>query len=97
VSSSAVIGDPHDEVTDYVRTKQFTANTMLALRQLIGDMGNETALFGELKKIPNDQVRNFRNDMYLVSEALRLMQKTHEPQFSETDSKILANYKKTLR
>src|SRR5215813_1570431 len=39
VSSSAVIGDPHDVVTDYVRTKQFTPETMLALRQLISDMG----------------------------------------------------------
>jgi inorganic phosphate transporter, PiT family len=94
VSSSAVIGDPHDEITDYVRTKQFTPNTMLALRQLIGDIGNETALFGELKKIPNEQVRNFRNDMYLVSEALRLMQKNHQPQFADADAKVLANYKK---
>jgi len=94
VSSNAVIGDPHDVVTDYVRTKQFTPETMLALRQLIGDMGNETALFGEMKKIPNDQVRNFRNDMYLVSEALRLMQKSHHPEFSSDDAKVLANYKK---
>ena len=57
-------------------------------------MGNETALFGEMKKIPNDQVRNFRNDMYLVSEALRLMQKSHQPAFSADDAKVFANYKK---
>ena len=94
VSANAVIGDPHDVVTEYVRTKQFTPETMLALRQLIGDMGNETALFGELKNIPNDQVRNFRNDMYLVSEALRLMQRNHQPEFSADDANVLANYKK---
>jgi len=94
VSSTAVIGDPRDEVTEYVRSKQFTPNTMLALRQMISDIGNETALFGELKKIPNDQIRNFRNDMYLVSEALRLMQKTHQPEFSSADAKVLGNYKK---
>src|ERR1700677_5098536 len=35
VSSSAVIGDPRDEVTDYIRSKQFTPNTMLALRALV--------------------------------------------------------------
>ena len=94
VSATAVIGDPRDEVTEYVRSKQFTPNTMLALRQMISDIGNETALFGELKKIPNDQIRNFRNDMYLVSEALRLMQKTHQPEFSSADAKVLGNYKK---
>ena len=55
-------------MTAYVRTKEFSPNTMLALRQLVNDIGNETVLFGELRKVPNDRVRNFRNDMYLVSE-----------------------------
>ena len=76
---------PREEVTDYIRTKQFTPNTMLALRQLVSDIGNETALFGELAKVPNDRVRNFRNDMYVASEALRLMKKNHQPAISATD------------
>ena len=33
VDPGAVIGDPREEVTDYIRTKQFTPNTMLALRE----------------------------------------------------------------
>jgi PiT family inorganic phosphate transporter len=41
-------------------------------------------------------VRNFRNDMYLVSEAIRLMQKNHNPAFSASDSAILLNYKKHI-
>jgi inorganic phosphate transporter, PiT family len=94
VSASAVIGDPRDEVTNYIRSKQFTPNTTVALRQLVGDIGNETALFSELAKVPNDPVRNFRNDMYLVAEALRLMQKTHQPDISAADWRVLANYKK---
>jgi PiT family inorganic phosphate transporter len=32
VSPSAVVGDSRDEVTDYIRTRNFTPNTMLALR-----------------------------------------------------------------
>jgi PiT family inorganic phosphate transporter len=32
VTPAAVIGDPRDEVTDYIRTRQFTPNTMLAMR-----------------------------------------------------------------
>lgn len=94
VSPTAVIGDARDDVTNYIRTKEFTPNTMLALRQVISDIGNETALFGELAKVPNEQVRNFRNDMYLVAEALRLMQKTHQPAISADDWKVLGNYKK---
>ncbi|HEY4902537.1 MAG TPA: inorganic phosphate transporter [Candidatus Sulfotelmatobacter sp.] len=96
VSSNAVIGDAHDDVTDYVRTRQFNANTMLALRTVVNDIANETSLYKELKNIPNDRVRNFRNDMYLVSEALRLMQKSGKPVFSTADTAVLANYKKHI-
>ena len=94
VSPAAVVGDSREEVTDYIRTKQFTPNTMLALRELVNGIGTESALYRELKAVPQDKVRNFRNDMYVVSEALRLMNKTHQPQFSAADTAILANYKK---
>ncbi len=94
VSPDAVISNATEEVTTYVRTKEFTPNTMLALRQLVSDIGNETVLFGELRRVPNDRVRNFRNDLYLVSEALRLMQKTHQPDIAAADLAVLANYKK---
>jgi inorganic phosphate transporter, PiT family len=94
VSPSAVVGDSREEVTDYIRTKQFTPNTMLALRGLVNGIGTEMALYHELKAVPQDKVRNFRNDMYVVSEALRLMNKTHQPQFSTADAAVLANYKK---
>ncbi len=96
VSPNAVIGDPRDDVTDYIRTKQFTPNTMLALRTLINGIGTEMAQYGQLKAVPQDKVRNFRNDMYVVAEALRLMQKTHNPQFSTQDTAIIANYKKHI-
>jgi inorganic phosphate transporter, PiT family len=94
VSPNAVIADDREEVTDYIRTREFTPNTMLALRQLVTDIGNETVLFGELAHVPNDRVRNFRNDMYLVSEALRLMKKTKQPDISAADWAALDNYKK---
>jgi inorganic phosphate transporter, PiT family len=94
VNPNAVIGDPRDDVTDYIRTKQFNANTMLALRTLINDVGTETSLYKELKNVPNERVRNFRNDLYLVSEALRLTQKTGQPKFTAADAATLANYKK---
>src|ERR1700690_4358629 len=94
VTPNAVIGDEREEVTDYIRTRQFTPNTMLALRQLVTGIGNETTLFGELAKIPNDRVRNFRNDMYIASEALRLMKKTNQPAINAADWEVLDNYKK---
>jgi PiT family inorganic phosphate transporter len=94
VSPSAVVGDAREEVTDYIRTKQFTPNTMLALRNLVNGIGTEMSLYKQLKEVPQDKVRNFRNDMYVVSEALRLMNKTHKLEFSTADAAVLANYKK---
>jgi PiT family inorganic phosphate transporter len=94
VSPNAVVGDDREEVTEYIRTKEFTPNTMLALRQLVSDISNETVLFGELARVPNDRVRNFRNDLYLVSEALRLIKKTGQPVLAAADWSALSNYKK---
>ena len=96
VSPAAVVGDSRDELTDYIRTKNFTPNTMLALREMVNGIGTEMALYKELKSVPQDKVRNFRNDMYVVSEALRLMQKSGNPTFSTADTAIIKNYKKHI-
>jgi PiT family inorganic phosphate transporter len=93
VTPGAVVGEPRDEVTDYVRTKKFTPETMLAMRDMISGMGTEMGIYGELRAVPQDKVRNFRNDMYVVSEALRLMQKSESPKFAASDAAILKNYK----
>ena len=96
VDPNAVVADPRDDLTAFIRTKEFNANTMLALRSLIGDIGNETALYKELKNVPPDMTRNFRNDMYVVSETIRLVQKSGKATFSPDDLKTLGNYKKHI-
>jgi PiT family inorganic phosphate transporter len=69
---------------------------MLALRSVVSDIGNETAIYKALKDVPSDKTRNFRNDMYMVSEAIRLVQKSGKPVFTADEVKILANYKKHI-
>jgi PiT family inorganic phosphate transporter len=96
ITPGAVVGDPHEEVTNYVRTQQFNDNTVLGLRSLINGISTEVANYHELRYIPQDQVRNFRNDMYLVSEALRIMQKSKVKEISASDEAVLANYKKHI-
>ena len=93
VTSDAVVGDPREDVTEYIRTRNFTPNTMLAMRDMISSMGTEMAMYKVLKDVPQDRVRNFRNDMYVVSEALRYMQKTGVPKFTPADAAIVKNYK----
>ncbi|MGA9564948.1 MAG: inorganic phosphate transporter [Candidatus Korobacteraceae bacterium] len=96
VSPNAVVADPREDVKEYVRTKEFTPNTMLALRNTVNDVGTEVANFKELGQVPEDRVRNFRNDMYLTSEALRLMKKSGAAKISAADWTVLDNYKKHI-
>ena len=91
-----VVADPRDDLTAYIRTKEFNANTMLAMRSVVSDIGNETALYKALKNVPADKTRNFRNDMYVVGEAIRLIQTSGKKQFAADDMKIINNYKKHI-
>jgi PiT family inorganic phosphate transporter len=82
VQPGAVIGDARDDVTEFLRSKESNANTLLAIRTLVNDIGNETSIYPELWNVPNDRLRNFRNDLCLVSEVLRIKTKTGQPKFS---------------
>ncbi|HZD47301.1 MAG TPA: anion permease [Silvibacterium sp.] len=96
VSPDAVMGDARNDLTDYIRTKQFTSNTMLAARQMMVEIRDEATAYKTLAAIPANQQQNVRNDMYVMSEALRLMAKSGNPKFSPEQNAVLANYKKHL-
>jgi inorganic phosphate transporter, PiT family len=84
---------PRAAVTEYVRTRALSAATIPNLRGMITDISKDLARYKELRNVPPDQMRNFRNDLYLVSEALRLVQKTGKPAVSAADAEVLKNYK----
>ena len=73
-------------MTDYIRTKQMQPDTVLALRELVEDLDHEVALYKEFKAVPPQDQANVRNDMYVASEALRLMDKAHDPPFTRYEN-----------
>jgi len=94
VDPTGVLGaDARAEVTDYIRTKQLQPDTILALRELVEDLNHEVALYKEFKAVPANQQTNVRNDMYVTSEAIRLMQKSGNPNFTADENAALKNYK----
>jgi PiT family inorganic phosphate transporter len=94
VDKTGILGpDPRTEVTDYIRTQQIQPDTILALRELVEDLNHEVALYKVFKAVPADQQTNVRNDMYVASEAIRLMEKNHNPAFTADESAALKNYK----
>ena len=76
---------PRTEVTDYIRTKQMQPDTVLALRELVKDLKGEVVVYKEYKSVPANQQTNVRNDMYVASEAIRLMQKSQAIRRSRAD------------
>ncbi|MGD0735972.1 MAG: inorganic phosphate transporter [Terracidiphilus sp.] len=94
VDKAGVLGpDPRAEVTNYIRTRQLQPDTVLALRQLVENLNREVVLYKEFKSVPPQDQANVRNDMYVASEALRLMDKDHNPAFSKDESSTLKSYK----
>ena len=97
VDKSGILGaDARAEVTDYIRTKQLQPDTILALRELVEDLNHEVALYKVFKSVPAQDQTNVRNDMYVASEALRIMNKNHNPAFTAEETAALTNYKSKL-
>ncbi len=94
VDAKGILGpDSRTTVTDYIRTKQLQPDTILALRELVEDLGHEVALYKEFKAVPPQMQANVRNDMYVASEALRLMEKAKNPAFTAEEWANLKTYK----
>jgi PiT family inorganic phosphate transporter len=93
---AAAIQDPRKEVQAFLRSRSLDAATVPAVKELVQGVASDLAIYKELAKVPQDQVRNFRNDMYMVSESLRLFEKNKSPQISATDMSTLKNYKKHI-
>jgi PiT family inorganic phosphate transporter len=94
VDKNGVLGeDARTEVTAFIRTKKVQPDTVLALRELVEDLNHEVGLYKEFKSVPAGQQTNVRNDMYVASEAIRLIQKNKSVPFTPDENAALANYK----
>jgi PiT family inorganic phosphate transporter len=94
IDKTGILGnDARAEVTDYIRTKEIQPDTVLALHELVQDLNGEVSVYKEYKAVPAKDQTNVRNDMYVASEAIRLMQKNHNPAFTKDENAALANYK----
>ena len=97
VDKSGTLGsDPREEVTSYIRTKRLEPDTILAISSLVANVNRELVLYKDFKSVPAQDQTNIRNDMYLTGEALRLMEKSHNPGFTAGETAALDIYKSKL-
>jgi PiT family inorganic phosphate transporter len=97
VSPAANIQDPDSDLENYVSTKKYTPTVISALQAEVNDIRNEASEYHSLGAVPQQMQSNVRNQMYLVSETLRLLGKAKDaPKMSANDSATLKNYKAFL-
>src|SRR5215831_18929792 len=92
----SVLGNPRPAVTNYVAQRQINEGTFPSLAVLVRDIADQVAQYGSLAKLPAEAVSNTRNDMYLVSEALRFLMKDKEAALSSEDVATLNAFKASL-
>ena len=91
-----IMGNPRPAVTQYVSQRKINEGTYPSLAALVRSIADEVAQYGSLAKVPAAAVGNTRNDMYLVSEAIRFLMKDKENDLSKDEVAKLNAYKKSL-
>ena len=65
-----------EALSTYVRTKVYGPTVVPAAAAIAGGIAEQVKAHGSLARLPAETVANVRNDMYLASEALRLLDKS---------------------
>ncbi|MDB5702545.1 MAG: anion permease [Sphingomonadales bacterium] len=92
----AAPADARAAVTTYVQSHTLTPATLPAIAALTGAIGNQVRQYGNLAAVPAGSTANVRNDMYLASEALRILDKTKAVPFSDKQAASLKDFRKSL-
>ena len=94
LSGAISVGAARERVSYAIRTRDFADSTVYAgIAALAGEIGRQVSENGELRKVPAAAVQNVRNDMYLTSEAVRLMPKTA---FTAAEMPAVTAFKATM-
>jgi PiT family inorganic phosphate transporter len=92
----SVLGNPRPAVTAYVAQHKINEGTYPSLAVLVRDIFSQVDQYGSIAKMPAEVVGNTRNDMYLVSEAIRFLMKDKESDLSKDEVAKLNTYKGSL-
>lgn len=90
------VGEAQAQLEDYIRSKHYSPAVLPALSVMTGNIGNEVAQHKTLAQVPSAAVNNVRNDMYLTSEAIRLVQSNHAVRLSASAGANLKEFKRNI-
>ena len=93
VNPAAVVQDPDHDLEQFVSSHKYDSSTIPALQQMVGQVRNEAVSYGSLGNVPQNLQANVRNQMYLISETMRLLPKASGIKMNDQENKTLAAYK----
>jgi PiT family inorganic phosphate transporter len=96
LAPTAAPADVHQTLSDYIRTKELKPEVIPALAEMAGNIGKQVREYNPLGTVPTGAVSNVRNDMYLASEAVRLLDKDTKSGLSPENHKTLIAFKHQL-
>jgi PiT family inorganic phosphate transporter len=96
VKPGVTVTDAKAVVGEAVRTKTWTDETTPALQAFIHDTSAMVSPYASVEKLPNSMVSNTRNDIYLIGEALKLIDKKKLLPMEPTDLDAVKHYHKAV-
>ena len=91
-----IIGNPRPAVTQYVASHEFGEGTFPSLALLVRSIQKEVETYGSITKIPANDAGNTRNDMYLTSEAIKVLLKDKDSTLGAGEKATLTRYQGML-
>lgn len=86
-----------DVITKYIQTKEITPEVVPALASLTDHLGEKVGSYTSIKDVPEAQVSEFRNDMYLSTTAFKRLDKAEAlPAMSAGQEKTVDEYRDNL-
>ncbi len=92
------VPDPPPQVvlSSYIRSRQFTPETLAAAATMTSQIQTEVARYHSLTQVPASEQRQLRNDMYVTSDALHLLDRAPQARFTPAQSHALESYRGQL-
>ena len=84
-------------ITKYIQTKEITPEVVPALASLTDHLGDKVGSYTSIKDVPEVQVSEFRNDMYLGATAFKRLEKAEAlPAMTAEQEKTVKAYRSHL-
>jgi PiT family inorganic phosphate transporter len=85
--------DPRAAVKTYLQTRMLTPDTLPSLAALAHDIGVGVRVNGTLAQVPVAEIGNLRSEMYMVSETLRVLDKSNQVAFDAAGKATIKGFK----